>query len=390
MSYHFEPFLALEASAGSGKTFALSVRFVALVLMGAKINEILALTFTNKATSEMKERVFKTFLEFDVLENGENKAECNELMKMLGKSKDELIALREKCKEEFLRSKLNIYTFDSFFSQIIRSFALNLGLMSDFDIIESQDSYKNFIAKLDEEELRALAYYIVQTKSKSDFLQNLESLYERSCEIKSIQNAHFPNKTFLEKSLSGFITYARNLSTDKNYQKNFEFENIEDFFTKPIVCDLDKKYFVKVIDSEFLQKRAEFLQSAKEYFTQMENYRISMLAKLLKHFKEARNENNAKQNALTFSDIALKTYELISDETNKDLIYFRLDGYISHLLIDEFQDTNVLQYQILKPIIAELVSGEGVKKTEAFFMWAIKSKVYMVLEGVKKSFSISF
>ncbi|EGK8096743.1 RecB-like helicase [Campylobacter lari] len=384
MSYHFEPFLALEASAGSGKTFALSVRFVALVLMGAKINEILALTFTNKATSEMKERVFKTFLEFDVLENGENKAECNELMKMLGKSKNELIALREKYKDEFLRSKLNIYTFDSFFSQIIRSFALNLGLMSDFDIIESQDSYKNFISKLDEEELRTLAYYIVQTKSKSDFLQNLESLYERSCEIKSIQNAHFPNKTFLEKSLSEFITYARNLSTDKNYQKNFEFENIEDFFTKPIICDLDKKYFVKVIDSEFLQKRAEFLQSAKEYFTQMENYRISMLAKLLKHFKEARNENNAKQNALTFSDIALKTYELISDETNKDLIYFRLDGYISHLLIDEFQDTNVLQYQILKPIIAELVSGEGVKKNRSFFYVGDKKQSIYGFRGGKK------
>ncbi|EGK8088554.1 RecB-like helicase [Campylobacter sp. CNRCH_2014_2849] len=384
MSYHFEPFLALEASAGSGKTFALSVRFVALVLMGAKINEILALTFTNKATSEMKERVFKTFLEFDVFENGENKAECNELMKMLGKSKDELIALREKYKDEFLRSKLNIYTFDSFFSQIIRSFALNLGLMSDFDIIESQDSYKNFISKLDEEELRALAYYIVQTKSKSDFLQNLESLYERSCEIKSIQNAHFPNKTFLEKSLSEFITYARNLSTDKNYQKNFEFENIEDFFTKPIICDLDKKYFVKVIDSEFLQKRAEFLQSAKEYFTQMENYRISMLAKLLAHFKEARNENNAKQNALTFSDIALKTHELISDETNKDLIYFRLDGYISHLLIDEFQDTNVLQYQILKPIIAELVSGEGVKKNRSFFYVGDKKQSIYGFRGGKK------
>ncbi|EAK9857486.1 RecB-like helicase [Campylobacter lari] len=384
MSYHFEPFLALEASAGSGKTFALSVRFVALVLMGAKINEILALTFTNKATSEMKERVFKTFLEFDVLENGENKAECNELMKMLGKSKDELIVLREKYKDEFLRSKLNIYTFDSFFSQIIRSFALNLGLMSDFDIIESQDSYKNFISKLDEEELRALAYYIIQTKSKSDFLQNLESLYERSCEIKSIQNAHFPNKTFLEKSLSEFITYARNLSTDKNYQKNFEFENIEDFFTKPIICDLDKKYFVKVIDSEFLQKRAEFLQSAKEYFTQMENYRISMLAKLLKHFKEARNENNAKQNALTFSDIALKTHELISDETNKDLIYFRLDGYISHLLIDEFQDTNVLQYQILKPIIAELVSGEGVKKNRSFFYVGDKKQSIYGFRGGKK------
>ncbi|XTO85786.1 UvrD-helicase domain-containing protein [Campylobacter coli] len=57
----FKPFLALEASAGSGKTFALSVRFVALILQGAKINEILALTFTKKASNEMKKGLSKLF-----------------------------------------------------------------------------------------------------------------------------------------------------------------------------------------------------------------------------------------------------------------------------------------------------------------------------------------
>ncbi|MEE6530078.1 UvrD-helicase domain-containing protein, partial [Campylobacter coli] len=61
----FKPFLALEASAGSGKTFALSVRFVALILQGAKINEILALTFTKKASNEMKKRIIETFLNLE-------------------------------------------------------------------------------------------------------------------------------------------------------------------------------------------------------------------------------------------------------------------------------------------------------------------------------------
>ncbi|MCR6575577.1 RecB-like helicase [Campylobacter insulaenigrae] len=384
MSYKFKPFLALEASAGSGKTFALSVRFVALILMGAKINEILALTFTNKAANEMKERIFKTFLEFDELENGESKAECLELMKMLDKSKHELVTLREKYKDDFLRSKLNIYTFDSFFSQIIRAFALNLGFMSDFKIAQPQDNYKNFVKRLDDEELQTLAYYIIQTKSKSDFLQNLENLYVKHCDVKPNPKAHFPSKAALEKNIDEFIAYAKNLSANKNYLSNFNFERMEDFFAKPIISNLDKNYFVKIIDNEFLQKRAELIQNAKEYFNQMENYRISMLAKLLAHFKEARNENNAKQNVLTFSDIALKTYELISDEANKDLIYFRLDGYISHLLIDEFQDTNVLQYQILKPIIAELVSGEGAKKNRSFFYVGDKKQSIYSFRGGKK------
>lgn len=60
-----------------------------------------------------------------------------------------------------------------------------------------------------------------------------------------------------------------------------------------------------------------------------------------------------------------KVYELITSEF-KDMIYFRLDGFISHLLIDEFQDTSVIQYQILRPLITELVSGEGVKKIALF------------------------
>ena len=49
-----KPFLALEASAGSGKTFALSVRFIAVFLSGADAREITALTFTKKAANERK------------------------------------------------------------------------------------------------------------------------------------------------------------------------------------------------------------------------------------------------------------------------------------------------------------------------------------------------
>ncbi|EAL9549693.1 hypothetical protein DYX11_09135, partial [Campylobacter jejuni] len=75
----FEPFLALEASAGSGKTFALSVRFVALILKAARINEILALTFTKKAANEMQKRIIETFLN---LEKENKTSECNELCKL--------------------------------------------------------------------------------------------------------------------------------------------------------------------------------------------------------------------------------------------------------------------------------------------------------------------
>ena len=71
-------FLALKASAGSGKTFALSVRYIALVLRGENINEIVALTFTKKAANEMKERIIATFLDLQN-KKGELEAVCAEL-----------------------------------------------------------------------------------------------------------------------------------------------------------------------------------------------------------------------------------------------------------------------------------------------------------------------
>ncbi|EAI0251415.1 AAA family ATPase, partial [Campylobacter jejuni] len=179
----FEPFLALEASAGSGKTFALSVRFVALILKGARINEILALTFTKKAANEMQKRIIETFLN---LEKENKTSECNELCKLLGKDKEELISLRDAKKEEFLRTELKISTFDAFFGKILRVFALNLGLSSDFTMSEERlDVREIFLKLLKKDELKDLAYYINLVDEKENFFNELEKFYE---------NAYFQNR----------------------------------------------------------------------------------------------------------------------------------------------------------------------------------------------------
>jgi exodeoxyribonuclease V beta subunit len=52
--------LVLKASAGTGKTFALTVRYISLLLLGAKPYEILALTFTNKAALQMNQKIFES------------------------------------------------------------------------------------------------------------------------------------------------------------------------------------------------------------------------------------------------------------------------------------------------------------------------------------------
>ncbi len=109
----FEPFLSLEASAGSGKTYALSVRYISLLFLGVNPNRILTLTFTNKAANEMKGRIA------EVLKDLENRSELDEICKQSGLDKDEILKQKPKILQSFLKDELLISTIDSFFAKIL-------------------------------------------------------------------------------------------------------------------------------------------------------------------------------------------------------------------------------------------------------------------------------
>lgn len=387
----FERFLALEASAGSGKTFALSVRYVALILMGAKISEILAITFTNKAASEMKTRIIDTFLNLEFKEN-----ELKEICAQLDKTRDEVLNLRNEKKAEFLQSELKIRTFDSFFATIVRSFSLNLGLMSDFEINENElDANAKFTQLLSENELENLAKYILNTQNQKGFFEDLEFLYENAYATPS-DNAPFPaNELKIANEIyQNFKNFALNLSENKNYQKNFVIENLDkdslkELIEKPIICDFpNKQYFEKALEnSEFLSKRQNLLDALNAYANALEKYKLAHLMHFLSIFKAAKNAVIKEQNHLSFGDVAKKAHELLSQNELKDMIYFRLDGFVAHLLIDEFQDTSVLQYQILKPLIAEIVAGQGTREFKSFFYVGDKKQsIYRFRHGKKELF----
>ncbi len=123
----FKPYLAYSASAGSGKTFALSVRYLSLLFMGESPNSILAATFTNKAAAEMRQRVV------DSLRNlGDNEAFLDAIVVQTGFTKEVLFAKQPEVLARFLASSSYIVTLDSFFSGILRAASLELGLEPDF------------------------------------------------------------------------------------------------------------------------------------------------------------------------------------------------------------------------------------------------------------------
>ena len=140
----FKNRLAYEASAGSGKTFNLVVRYLSLLFMGASSSRVLALTFTNKAASEMQERIVETLKEL------ENRDELGVISDVTGISKEDILIQKKVILEQFLNADVKIMTLDKFFAKILRKFSLYAGLMPNFTTFASQHEQKLFARFLDE------------------------------------------------------------------------------------------------------------------------------------------------------------------------------------------------------------------------------------------------
>ncbi|WP_148822221.1 RecB-like helicase [Campylobacter concisus] len=383
-------FLALKASAGSGKTFALSVRYIALVLKGENINEIIALTFTKKAANEMKERIITTFLD---LQN--KKDELEKLCKELSLSQDEVIKRRDEKLDRFLQSELKIYTFDAFFSGILKKFSQNLGLSPDYSVQDSlQDlAWKKFVkeASKDQKLLSELALMmIISSQKEASFSQTLAKFYESfGGELKD-SGASYPDDSKVraaQKEINEHIALQNGASDTA--KKTFKEQNLFELFKNKVFEreSLDYRTFSKIYTSELDRLFNELKEAAKNYILEVEKYRLSGFSKLLKLYKASNLELNKEINALSFADINKLVFKLLVENFDKDVLYFRLDGRINHLLIDEFQDTNVIQYEIILPIINEIVSGYGQNGLGSFFyVGDTKQSIYKFRGGKKELF----
>ena len=383
-------FLALKASAGSGKTFALSVRYIALVLRGENINEIIALTFTKKAANEMKERIITTFLD---LQN--KKDELDKLCKELGLSQDEVIKRRDEKLDRFLQSELKIYTFDAFFSGILKKFSQNLGLSPDYSVQDSlQDlAWKKFVKEVskDQKLLSELALMmIISSQKEASFSQTLAKFYESfGGELKD-SGASYPDDSKVraaQKEINEHIALQNGASDTA--KKTFSEQNLFELFKNKVFEreGLDYRTFSKIYTSELDELFVKLKEAAKEYILEVERYRLSGFSKLLNVYKYSNLELNKEINALSFADINKLVFKLLVENFDKDVLYFRLDGHINHLLIDEFQDTNVIQYEIILPIITEIVSGYGQNGLGSFFyVGDTKQSIYKFRGGKKELF----
>lgn len=405
--------MALKASAGSGKTFALSVRFLALLFKGANPSEILTLTFTKKATAEMKERIldYLKILQKESLESEKEKSQ-NILKELEEKYHLDPSLVRnsaQKIYQRFLNAEVRISTIDAFFQSILRKFCWFVGLSTNFEVNEDTEAHQrqlneSFLSALNSEQLEELSAFIVQCLSYESYTS--DSILKRLRFLKNKLYLFDPNKQEPAFDEEGFLEKLRSLNNQIQ-----SIETASDRAKEAIKCDSFRGFLNSSLT--WLKKKSEYqsfkklkneiptLESEceeiendlKRYYEAKETAIFKKFPKFIQLYDKA----TSKIQALDFDAIKDKVHVLLNgyEEMPAEFFYFRLDSKIAHILIDEFQDTSLNDYKILAPFIDEIKAGIGQAKwyRSVFFVGDVKQSIYAfrgsfssLFESVSKDF----
>ncbi len=418
-------FIVYKSSAGSGKTYALVKEYLKLVLTDpSKVRRILAITFTNAASAEMKERIIKSLAEIVAYRKSLTDPESKEYVntkKLIGQivsetSLDEtsLLDNSQKVLQNILHNynDFSISTIDSFTHRILRTFAFDLRIPLNFEIeFDTQQTIEqaadilisrtgagnssiltdlmvNFIeSRADEERSFAIEREIIQMATKmlnedsisyigklkekdiSDFMkacrkinEKLEKFKNRIVELATKGLNIIDDSVIQIRSLArgegGIYSWFKNLSQGQIIEKLPPKNYVNDFINK------DKWHSSKAEKQDIgsINKIAPDLKSIageiialsqkelKEYIL-LDNIRNNIFSlALINEMEKIMDDIRDEENILFIADFNRKISDVIAHEP-VPFIYERVGEKYENYMIDEFQDTSVLQWQNMLPLI---------------------------------------
>lgn len=403
-------FSIYDASAGSGKTYALVKEYLKIILTSPKndaYRNILAITFTNKAVHEMKSRIVGSLSEF-AKENPSSKAQ--ELMQDVSVDTGlSIIQIKNKSQQIIKHiihnyAAFDISTIDKFTHKVIRAFAHDLNLPMTFEVsldtenllIEAVDAIiaqagedeilTNLLVdftmeKTDDDKSWDISREILETgklvlnennrneithfqdKSITEFLEIKKKL-AAVCEELEKETITFGNEAaaLIEQkgidlksfSRGTFPNHIASIQAGKFNPKNKTFKEADDIAINKTAQDRD---LIEAIVPDLLSILSKvYALFEKIYFYKAFLKNITPLS-LLNTVSNELAKIQQEQNILSITEFNALIHREIQNQP-APFIYERLGERYRHFFIDEFQDTSEMQWQNLIPLIDNALSGQ--------------------------------
>jgi len=393
----FPHYVILKASAGAGKTRALTNRYVQFLLSeripNNKLKNILAITFSNNAAQQMKERILKVLKDLYQKDQGAIK----EFSTLLNLDQEKLSLKAKEAIEEILNnySDFQVKTIDSFMTTLFKASSIDFGYTPDFEIIMNNNEILTYAFDLfmrDAKEGSAILNNLIETvelisMSKRDdsaymwdaakeILMTFKKLYEKessTLKIFNFEDSLLQKKKKVENKLryiiENILYYVNNSNLQRNkrckvFDKFAEILNKGDFHVLldyGLDCPVNKpggKDQSEISQYEDISRLwIEFKEALEEYTVLYANTYYLPYYKIYRDFKEKLQRVKLGEGKVFIEDITRLIANFLIDMVPD--IYFRLSDRIYHFLIDEFQDTSQLQWHNLYPLIENSLSVNG-------------------------------
>ncbi len=407
--------LVYKASAGSGKTFTLATEYIQLLIHNPRAyREILAVTFTNKATAEMKERILGQ-LNGIAIHDAASDAYLNVIKERTGMDEE---TIRERAQEALNLiihdyNRFRIVTIDSFFQSIIKNLARELSLGANLNIeLNNEEALSEavdtIIANLHHEESKTMFKWILNyieermnegekwnvTKQIKSFgkkifdetfvekgellrkeLENPKNITEFKKELKTIcDEQHKIMKAQAEKfykilekngleisdlfnGKKGIASYFNKLTKEdyanKNRNSTVE-DHLNDSSKWAAKTSKRRNEIIALAESTLQPLLAETEQLRQKANIIVNTCNLSTMhinnLQLLSAIDEELHEENKQKNRFILSDTNALLHHFVTNE-DSPFIFEKLGSTINHIMMDEFQDTSKLQWENFKFLV---------------------------------------
>jgi ATP-dependent helicase/nuclease subunit A len=396
------PNILIRASAGTGKTFQLSNRFLGLLDHDAPLDQILATTFTRKAAGEILDRILLRLADASL-----DPQACAELGEHLRDG--ELTPAR--CRRILAGAARNLHrlrvsTLDAFFAKIASSFSLELGLPPGWRIVdELQDAQMRteaieaVIAQDSASDVLTLMHLLTKGEAKrgiGDLLRDtVNQVYSVFCETTPEAWSSVPRyRHVTDERMAEAISTLRQIEFPSKHQRTACDKDLDAVERGDWERFIGFGLAAKIASGGTTFQRKEIPECAlKEYRALLHHARATLLGhvanqteaayKVLKKFDAAYQRLKQERRALRFEDITRRLAEAAMLDDH-ERVAFRLDAAVSHLLLDEFQDTSLAQWCVLRSF-ARRAAGGGAGNS-FFCVGDVKQAIYGWRGGVAEIF----